>query len=149
MLNKHSTRWLTSAVLALGVAAGACGGGSDSGRATGKADWQKKHGTVVSSVSDDIDRSVQALNAGQQADVRSACTQLQEDLVDARKAVPVPDATVDASLRSALDASDTAVKSCLDGVRQTTAAVVEQAQRDMKAARDRYTTAQDAITAWS
>jgi len=148
-MNNHSTRFLAVAALALGLAAGACGGGSDSGGATNKADWQKKHGTAVSAVSDDIDRSVQALNAGQQPDVRSACTQLQEDLADARKAVPVPDATVDAALRSALDTSDSAAKSCLEGVKSTAANVVEQAQRDMKAARDSYTKAQDAIAAWS
>jgi len=150
MMNNHSTRW----VLAIGLLAlvgGACGGGGsdDSGAATDKAGWQKKYSAVIASVSDDIDRSVQALNAGQQPVVRSACGQLQEDLGDAHKAVPVPDGTVDAALRSALAASDTAAKTCAEGARvATSAALVEQAQREMKTARDTYSAAQDAITAW-
>lgn len=149
-MNSHS-KWILRGAIALVavVSATSCGGSSGGGAATGKADWQKKHGAAVSAVSDDIDRSVQALNAGQQPDIRSACSQLQEDLPDARKAVPVPDPTVDAALRSALDSSDTAAKSCLEGVKSTAAAVVEQAQRDMNAARASYSKAQDAIAAWS
>ena len=40
MVNNHSTRLFGSAVLVLGLAAGACGGGSGSGSATNQADWQ-------------------------------------------------------------------------------------------------------------
>jgi cobalamin biosynthesis protein CobT len=131
------------------VGAGCGGGDSDEGGAANKADWQKKYGAIVNSVSDDIDRSVQALDAGQQPVVRSACSQLQEDMVDARKAVPAPDGTVDAALRSAFDATDTAAKTCVEGARvASNADLVEQAQREMKTARETYTTAQDAITAW-
>jgi hypothetical protein len=149
MVNNHSTRWVLGLLLT-GVVAGACGGGSDSGgAATTKADWQKKYGASVGVVSDDIDRSVQALNAGQQLVVRSACGQLQEDMVEARKSVPAPDGTVDAALRSAFDATDTAAKTCAEGARvASNAGLVEQAQREMKTARETYTVAQDAIVAW-
>ncbi len=149
MMNSHSTRWGLALAL-VAIVGGACGGGSDdSGGAANKADWEKKYGAVISSVSDDIDRSVQALDAGQQPVVRAACGQLQDDLLDARKAVPVPDGTVDAALRSALDASDTAAKTCVEGARvATSAALVEQAQREMKTARDTYSAAQDAIAVW-
>src|SRR5689334_15458238 len=116
MMNNHSTRF-GIALLFVALLAVACGGGSDSdsGGAANKADWEKKYAAIVKSVSDDIDRSVQALNAGQQPVVRSECAQLQEDLVDARKAVPVPDSTVDAKLRSAFDATGTAAKTCTEG----------------------------------
>jgi cobalamin biosynthesis protein CobT len=148
MMNNHSTRF-GLALLFLAMLGAACGGSSDSGGASNKADWEKKYGTIISAVSDDIDRSVQALNGGQQPVVRSSCGQLQEDMVDARKAVPAPDGTVDAALRSAFDATDTAAKTCAEGARvATNAGLVEQAQREMKTARETYSTAQDAIVAW-
>ncbi len=148
MMNNHSTRWGLAVAFAtlLGVA---CGGGSDDGAATNKADWEKKHASAVKVVSDDIDRSVQALNAGQRPVVLSECTQLEDDLVDAKKAVPVPDPTVDAALRSALTATETAMNSCVEGGRVASdASIVEKAQREMKTARDRYDEAQRAIENW-
>jgi hypothetical protein len=147
MMNNHSSG-RRAAVVALALLAGACG--SDSGgAASNKADWEKKHGKAVSVVSDDVDRSVQALNSGQRPVVLSECTQLQEDLVDAKKAVPAPDPTVDAGLRSALGATDTAVKTCIEGARVASdASIVEKAQREMKTARETLDAAQDAINAW-
>jgi hypothetical protein len=149
MMNNHSTRF-GIALLFVALLAVACGGGdSDGGTAANKADWEKRYASIVKSVSDDIDRSVQALNAGQQPVVRSECAQLQEDLVEARKAVPVPDSTVDAKLRSAFDATGTAAKTCTEGARvANNADLVEQAQREMKTARTSYSAAQDAIAAW-
>jgi len=127
----------------------ACGGGSDEGGAATKAGWEKKHGSLVKVVSDDIDRANQALNAGQRPVVLSECTQLQEDLADAKKAVPAPDGTVDAALRTAFAATDTGVKTCIEGARVASdASIVEKAQREMKTARETYTAAQDAIAAW-
>jgi len=149
MMNNHSTRW-GAVLLFVALAAGACGGGDSDGKeAANKPDWEKKYGAIVNSVSDDIDRSVQALNAGQQPVVRSACAQLQEDMVDARKSIPVPDGTVDAALRSAFDATDKAARTCVEGARvASNADLVEQAQREMKTARETYSVAQDAIAAW-
>ena len=148
MMNNHSTRrgLAAAAFLLLGVA---CGGGSDDGAATNKADWEKKHGKTISVVSDDIDRAVQALDAGQRPILLSECTQLMEDLNDARKAVPVPDPTVDAALRGAFDAAGTAVGTCVEGARiASDASIVEKAQREMKVAREQYDAAQKAIEAW-
>ena len=130
----------------LGVA---CGGGSDDGAATNKADWEKKHASAVKVVSEDIDRSVQALNAGQRPVVLSECTQLKDDLVDAKKAVPAPDPAVDAALSSALAATETAINTCVEGGRVASdASIVEKAQREMKVAREQYDAAQKAIEAW-
>jgi hypothetical protein len=75
---------------------------------------------------------------------------LQEDLVDAKKAVPASDPTVDAGLRSAFDATDTAVKTCVEGARVASdASIVEKAQREMKTARETFDAAQTAIAAWT
>lgn len=138
------------AVLVAALVAGACGGGSDEGGAANKAEWEEKHASAVSVVSDDIDRSVQALNTGQRPVVLSECTQLKEDLLDARKAVPAPDATVDAALRSALEATETAAATCVEGGRVASDPhLVETAQAQMKTAREKYDAAQEAIDAWS
>jgi len=150
MMNNHSKRF-GIVVLAAALFAGACGGGSDDeGGAANKGDWEKKHGSIVSAVSDDIDRSIQALNAGQRPVVLQECTQLQEDLTEAKKkAVPVPDGVVDAAVRAAFDATSTAVGTCLGGARQANNAdLVEEAQAQMKTAREKYSAAQDAIAAW-
>lgn len=141
---------MAALVAALAILAGACGGGSDDeGGASNKADWDKKYAGIVKSVSDDIDRAVQALNAGQRPVVLSECTQLTEDLAEAKKAVPVPDATVDAALRKGLDDTTTAAATCMEGGRVASdASIVEKAQREMKTARESYDKAQDAIAAW-
>ena len=147
-MNNHSTR-LGLALFLLAFAGGACGGDSDGSGAANKADWEKKHGSAVKVVSDDIDRSVQALNGGQRPVVLSECTQLKDDLVDARKAVPAPDGTVDAALRSALGAAETATTTCVEAGRiASDASIVEKAQREMKTARETYDVAQEAIAAW-
>lgn len=147
-MNNHSTRWGVG-LLTLVLTTSACGGGSDSGGAANKADWEKKYGSAVSAVSDDIDRSNQALDAGQRPVVLAECTQLMDDLKAAKKAVPVPDGTSDAGLRAGFDAADTAVGSCLEGARVASdASIVERAQREMKTARNTFSAAQEALAAW-
>lgn len=150
MMNNHSNRFWQAAVVGVALLAGACGGGDDGGGgAANKAEWEKEYASTVKVVSDDIDRAVQALNAGQRPVVLSECTQLQEDLADARKAVPVPDGVVDAALRAAFDATGTAVGTCVEGARiASDADKIEQAQAEMKTAREKYNAAQDAIAAW-
>ena len=150
MVNSYSKRWRrAAAALALAASVGACGGDSDNGTAANKADWQEEFGSAVSVVSDDIDRSNQALNAGERSVVLSTCTQLQEEVGDARDALPVPDASVDAALRTALDATEVAARTCVDGARVASEAhAIEQAQREMQTARQRFDEAQRAIDAW-
>lgn len=134
--------------MAAALLGGACGGGGGEGAAS-KGEWDEKYSAIVKSVSDDIDRSIQALNAGQRPMVLSDCTQLQEDLAEARKAVPVPDATVDAAVRAAFDATATAVGTCVEGARiASDAGRIEEAQAQMATAREKYDAAQAAIAAW-
>ena len=126
-----------------------CGGGSDDGAATNKAEWEKKHGAAVAAVSTDLDQAREALSGGQRQLIISACTQLQEDLVEARKALPVPDATVDTALRSALDAIEGGVPDCLDGARIANQAhITETAIAEFRAARPKMDEANRAIENW-
>jgi hypothetical protein len=61
----------------------------------------------------------------------------------------VPDPTVDAALRSALTATETATNTCVEGGRVASDAdLVEKAQAEMKTARETYDAAQEAIAAW-
>ncbi len=147
-MNRYSNR-LRSALLVGALLLGACGGQSEEGGAANKAEWEEKHASAVTAVSNDIDRTNQALNTGERAVLLSECTQLSEDLADAKKAVPVPDPTVDTALRGALDATDAAAKQCIEGARIAGEAhLIEEAQRKMKTARDRFDEAQSAIKAW-
>lgn len=132
------------------VAVAACGGGSDDGAAANKADWQKKYGASVSAVSADLDQARQALSGGQRQVIISACTQLQEDLVDARKALPVPDAGVDAALRAAFDAIEGGVPDCLEGARVANQAhITETAIAEFREARPKMDEANKAIESWT
>ena len=125
MMNNHSTR-RALAMVAMALLTTGCGGGSDESGASTRAEWQDKYASAVSVVSDDIDRSVQALNAGQRPVLLSECTQLMEDLADARKAVPAPNPAVDDALRAAFDAAGTAVGTCVEGARVASdASIVE------------------------
>lgn len=150
MVNLYSKRWWP-VLLLVAVLAGACGGGSDEGAAaTNKAEWTKDHDATVNAVSIDIDEANGGLDKGDRPVILSSCNQLQEDLADARRALPVPDATVDGALRAAVDAAGVAVTTCLEGGRiASDASIVEKAQREMKAARAKMDDAQSAIKAWS
>jgi|GEM_PF-6620547 hypothetical protein len=147
-MNRYSKRF-RSAVLLGALVLGGCGSGSDEGGAANKADWEEKHASAVTAVSQDIDRTNQALNVGERAVLLSECTQLSEDLADAKKAVPAPDPAVDGALRSAFDAADAAAKQCIEGARIAGEAhLVEEAQRKMKTAREKMDAAESALKAW-
>ncbi len=150
-MNIHSIarRWGASAVFGV-LALTACGGGSDDGVATNKAEWEERHGAAVAAVSTDLDQAQQALSGGQRQLIISACTQLQEDLVEARKALPVPNPSVDAALRSALDAIEAGVPDCLDGARIANQAhITETAIAEFRDARPKMDEANRAIAEWS
>ena len=127
-----------------------CGGGSDDGAATNKAEWEKKHGAAVAAVSTDLDQARQALSGGQRQVIISACTQLREDLVEARKALPVPNPSVDGLLRTAFDAIEAGVPDCIDGARIANQAhITETAIAEFRDARPKLDEANRAIAEWT
>lgn len=148
-MNFYSKRTVRSGLLAVALLGGACGGGSSGGAATNKADWQKRYAPAVAAVSIDVDSANDALTKGDRPVVLSSCYQLQDDLAGARKGLPVPDPTVDAAVRSGLDAVGTAVPTCIHGGQVANqASIVEQAQREMKVARTKMDDANKAIADW-
>lgn len=151
-MNHYSKRIVGATVLAAALIGGACGGGSGgsgNGAATDKASWEKRYGPTVGAVSIDVDSANSALDKGDRPAVLSSCNQLQDDLAGARRSLPVPDPTVDAALRSGLDAVGTAVPTCIHGGQVANqASIVEQAQREMKAARSKMDDANKTIADW-
>lgn len=148
-MNIHSIRFRLAVILGVAVC-GACGGGGGSGNANTKAGWTKAHGPIVSTTSIDIDVANQALDAGQRPDVLAACNQLNEDLPKARKALPVPDPTVDGALRATLDVTNAAVTDCLEAARVgNQASLTEKAQREIKDARAKMDDTNKAIENWA
>jgi len=148
-MNVYSKQIFGPALLATALLVGACGGGSSGGAATTKADWQKRYGPAVSAVSLDVDSANDALSKGDRPSVLSSCNQLQDDLVGARKGLPVPDPTVDTAVRGGLDAVGTAVPTCIRGGQVANqASIVEEAQRQMKTARTKMDDADKAIADW-
>jgi len=128
---------------------GACGGGGSGGTPTDKAGWDKRNGATIAAVNTDVDAANAALAKGDRPAILSSCNQLQADVADARKGLPVPDAAADSALRAALDAMTGAVPTCLNGGRVANEArVVEQAQREMKTARAKMDDAATTIAAW-
>lgn len=151
MMNVYSKR-IGAAVVVLAALAGACGTSGDSGgsgSAATKTGWDKRYGAAVMAVSTDVDTANGALDKGERPVILSSCNQTQEDLAEARKALPVPDASADSALRSGLEAVATAARTCIEGGRAANQArVVEQAQREMKTARTKMDEASQAIAAW-
>ena len=132
------------------VLSGACGG-SDSGdsAAADKSEWEERHGEVVQAVSVDLDAARDALSKGDRPVILSSCNQLQEDLADARKSLPVPEPTVDGALRAALEAIESGVPDCLQGARVASqASITESAIAKFRDARPKMDEANAAIAAW-
>ena len=152
MMNNHSKRLGTAGWTGLAVVvllAGACGSESGDGAARNKAEWEKKYGTAVSAVSNDLDQARQALSGGQRPLILSACNQLQEDLTRARKALPVPDSAIDTALRQAVDAIEGGIPDCLEGARIANQAhITETAIAEFRDARPKMDEANRAIADW-
>ncbi len=135
--------------VAVVLTAGCGGGDSGNGAAADKSEWEERHGEAVQAVSLDLDSARDALSKGDRPVILSSCNQLEEDLAEARKALPVPDPTVDGALRAALDAIQAGVPDCLQGARVASqASITESAIAKFRDARPKMDDANAAIAAW-
>jgi hypothetical protein len=136
------------AILLIG-AVGGCGGGSSGPAATTKAGWSNQHGAAVKAVSTELDLAQATLTAGNQQNIIGDCSLLRDDVTEARKVLPVPDATVDAALRQALDSVDVGAADCVQGGRVASNATLnEKAMAELKTARVKMDAANQALAAW-
>ncbi|MGH9278217.1 MAG: hypothetical protein ACRD12_08925 [Acidimicrobiales bacterium] len=140
-----------AAVVGLGLAVllGACGGGGGSSGG-GKAGWEEDNGELVAAYSRDLDDAINNINQGARANTVGSCTQVDDDAKELdTQAFPVPDGTVDAALRRAVDAGKLAAASCIAGARGGGASDIEKSQAEFAEARKALDEAQAAIAAWS
>lgn len=143
-MNGHATKWIPG--LALALALGGCGGGSEAG---GKAGWEAQHGDALAALSTDVDAARSDLSRGDRALVLSSCNQLQATVAETRQGLPVPDQASDDALRRALDQLATAAEDCVAGARQASdARAVEKAIAELKDGRAALDEAQAAIRDW-
>lgn len=138
-----------AAALAVVVLVG-CGGGDDGGSAGNKAEWEDQNGELVQAYSRSLDDAINNINQGARATTVGSCTQVADDAKELNaQAFPVPNATVQAALRSAVDNGTKAAASCLAGAQGGGAPVIERAQAEFREARMAMDEAENAISAWS
>ncbi|MDQ6615244.1 MAG: hypothetical protein M3083_10970 [Actinomycetota bacterium] len=134
-------------MVVVAISAG-CGGGS-SGKPATKAQWLTQHGTATSAVGTELEQARTALMAGDRQAVLGACSLLGDDVTEARKGLPVPDAATDAALRRGLDAVGVGAADCLQGARvASNASLNEKAMAELTDARARMDAADRALAAW-
>jgi hypothetical protein len=127
----------------------ACGGSSRPKVLT-KPEWTARYGAAVSAVGTQLDFARSALDKGQRDAILSACNLLHDDLGPAEQALPVPNLTVDAALRTSLNDLSTGVEDCLQGARvASVASITERAMAELARARTELDTANRDITNWS
>lgn len=125
-----------------------CGGAGGPGDS--KAAWERGNGELVAAYSRDLDDAIDNIDQGARAATVGSCTQVADDARELEnQAFPVPDGTVDAALRQAVDAGRAAAASCLAGSRGGGARDIERAQGEFADARRALDAAQAAITAWT
>lgn len=142
-------RWAAVAlVVTAAVVLAACGG--DGGDEDSKAGWQKENGDLVDAYSRDLSAAQNDINQGEKARTTGSCNQVADDARELReKALPVPNAAVDAPLRKAVDIGITAAEHCLQGSRSAQGADdIEAAQREFADARTSMDEAEAAINVW-
>lgn len=137
-----------AAVVAVTMLA-ACGGG-DGGSAGSKAEWEEQNGELVTAYSRSLDDAMNNINQGARANTVGSCTQVRDDANELNdQAFPVPNQTVDAALRLAVDSGLRAAASCISGSGAGGARDIEKSQVEFREARTAMDDAEDAISAWS
>jgi hypothetical protein len=143
-------RWAAVALVIAGATVlAACGG--EGGDDNSKAAWQEENGDLVDAYSRDLSDALNTINQGERARTTGSCTQVADDGKELReKALPVPNAAVDAPLRKAIDVGITAAEHCLQGARAAEhgADRIEAAQREFADARASMDEAEAAINVW-
>ena len=136
--------WLAAAALVV-----LTGCGDDAAPASAKAAWTKKHGAAISVVNADLATARTTLSSLQRPDILGNCNQLRDSLGEARKSLPVPDATVDASLRAGLDAIEVGVEDCIQGARGPNIPQLERSFGELREAAKLMEVANLNIDAWT
>jgi hypothetical protein len=125
----------------------ACGEGS-SGGAPSKAAWTAKHGEALMTLNTDLETARATLSSLQRPDILGSCTQLRDSMTEARKGLPVPDATADTALRTGLDAVGVGVEDCIRGAQGPNIPQLEKSFSELREAHTLMDVANRTIAAW-
>lgn len=148
-MRRRAGRVVAAAVVGIAVLAG-CGGGGGGGSAGTKAEWEEQNGQLVAAYSRSLDDAMNNINQGARANTVGSCTQVADDARELDdQAFPVPNPTVDAALRLAVDNGTKAAASCISGSGAGGARDIEKAQVEFQDARRAMDDAESAISAWS
>lgn len=108
-----------------------------------------KHGPAMAALNRDLQTARDTLSTLQRNDILSNCNALRDSLTEARKGLPVPDATSDANLRAALDAVGRGVEDCVAGARGPDIPQLERSFRELREAATLMDVANRTLENWT
>jgi hypothetical protein len=132
---------------AVAAVALACGGSSRDAPAS-KAAWTAAHGEAITTLDADLATARTTLSSLQRPDILGTCNQLRDSLLEAQKALPVPDPKADAALRAGLDAVGVGTEDCIQGARGPNIPQLEKSFRELREAATLMEVATRTIAAW-
>ena len=142
------TRGLSVLAAGVGMLVAGCGGDSTPPVPT-KAAWTSAHGQAIATLNADLQTARSTLSSLQRPDILGDCNALRDSQAEARKGLPVPDPTVDAALRNALDAMDVGIEDCIQGARGPNIPQLEKSFRELREASALMEVANRTIEAWA
>jgi hypothetical protein len=135
--------WVAAAATVLA----ACGGASEPVPLS-KAAWTARYAEAIETVNADLEVARATLSSLQRPDILGDCNSLRDSLGEARKALPVPDATSDAALRAGLDQIALGVEDCIQGARGPNIPQLEKSFGELRQARALMEVAGRTLAAW-
>ena len=130
-----------AAVVAATLMAGCGGGDGGGGQPKTVAAWQAEYGSTLVGLDSALDRAQAATRGGDPVGIRTNCEGLRDSVMEAQETPPVPDASVDQPLRSALDRLAKGAADCLRSVSQGDTPLLERSIVEIREARSAFDTA--------
>ena len=139
-------RWRRWVVAAAALVPVACGG--DAAAPPTKGAWLAEHGPAITRLDADLQTARTTLSSLQRPDILGNCNLVRDSLAEARKGLPVPDATVDTALRAALDAVAVGTEDCIRGAQGPNIPQLEKSFGELREASTLLDVANRTIEAW-
>jgi hypothetical protein len=135
-----------AAAAALLLILAGCGGSPPA--ASPKAAWTAKHGAALAALNTDLETARTTLSSLQRPDILGSCNQLRDSLAEARKALPVPDAGSDTTLRAGLDAVAVGAEDCVKGAQGPDIPQLERSFSELREAHTLMDVANRTLDTW-
>ena len=109
----------------------------------------KTHGPTLDALQTELGAARATLSSLQRPNILGSCTALRDSLVEARKALPVPDQKSNAALRSALDLIGLGTEDCFEGARGPNIPQLEKSFSELREGTTLLDLARRTIDAWT